>query len=159
MDWLPLFRILAKGKKTICGTPNYIALEVLFDTANGHSFEVDTWSIGVILYTLVVGHLPFQTKDVKAIYLSLIKSNLMSCCLTDLSEIMSMNSPPTELFQPLSNISFNKSLPLFLLSDQHHEIYFSPKVLFHLIFIFRFVAPHLTSVTSPKLCQMAISGD
>ncbi|KAF8630974.1 hypothetical protein AX15_002697 [Amanita polypyramis BW_CC] len=55
-------------KKTICGTPNYIAPEVLFDTVNGHSFEVDTWSTGVILYTLVVGRPPFQTKDVKAIY-------------------------------------------------------------------------------------------
>ncbi|ESK88533.1 cell cycle serine threonine-protein kinase cdc5 msd2 [Moniliophthora roreri MCA 2997] len=55
-------------KKTICGTPNYIAPEVLFDTANGHSFEVDTWSIGVIIYTLVIGRPPFQTKDVKAIY-------------------------------------------------------------------------------------------
>ncbi|KAF8122144.1 kinase-like domain-containing protein [Boletus edulis] len=55
-------------KKTICGTPNYIAPEVLFDTANGHSFEVDTWSIGVILYTLLIGRPPFQTKDVKDIY-------------------------------------------------------------------------------------------
>ncbi|KAF8068666.1 kinase-like domain-containing protein [Lyophyllum atratum] len=55
-------------KKTICGTPNYIAPEVLFDTANGHSFEVDTWSIGVILYTLCIGRPPFQTAEVKAIY-------------------------------------------------------------------------------------------
>ncbi|KAG0352680.1 Cell cycle serine/threonine-protein kinase cdc5/MSD2, partial [Gamsiella multidivaricata] len=35
-------------KKTICGTPNYIAPEILFDTGNGHSFEVDIWSVGVI---------------------------------------------------------------------------------------------------------------
>ncbi|KIM91385.1 hypothetical protein PILCRDRAFT_810665 [Piloderma croceum F 1598] len=55
-------------KKTICGTPNYIAPEVLFDTVNGHSFEVDTWSVGVILYTLIIGRPPFQTKDVKTIY-------------------------------------------------------------------------------------------
>ncbi|CAI2177724.1 13175_t:CDS:10 [Funneliformis geosporum] len=36
-------------KKTICGTPNYIAPEVLFDQMNGHSFEADVWSLGVIM--------------------------------------------------------------------------------------------------------------
>ncbi|KAL7749927.1 Cell cycle serine/threonine-protein kinase cdc5/MSD2 [Sorochytrium milnesiophthora] len=55
-------------KKTICGTPNYIAPEILFDQQKGHSFEADIWSMGVILFTMLTGKPPFQTKEIKAIY-------------------------------------------------------------------------------------------
>ncbi|GAM18995.1 hypothetical protein SAMD00019534_021700 [Acytostelium subglobosum LB1] len=54
-------------KKTICGTPNYIAPEIL-ENKNGHSYEVDVWSIGVIIYTLLVGKPPFETSDVRNTY-------------------------------------------------------------------------------------------
>jgi len=54
-------------KRTICGTPNYIAPEIL-DGKVGHSYEVDTWSLGVIIYTLLVGKPPFETPDVKTTY-------------------------------------------------------------------------------------------
>lgn len=61
-------------KYTICGTPNYIAPEVLTGKTTGHSYEVDIWSIGVMLYALLVGKPPFQSKDVSLIY-ERIKTN------------------------------------------------------------------------------------
>ncbi|KAF7237472.1 Serine/threonine-protein kinase PLK1, partial [Varanus komodoensis] len=59
-------------KKTLCGTPNYIAPEVL--GKKGHSFEVDVWSIGCIMYTLLVGKPPFETSCLKETYIR-IKNN------------------------------------------------------------------------------------
>ena len=53
-------------KKTICGTPNYIAPEVI--NSSGHSYEVDIWAIGIIIYALLVGRPPFETRDVKTTY-------------------------------------------------------------------------------------------
>lgn len=63
-------------KKSVCGTPNYIAPEIL-ESLTGHGFEADVWSFGVILYTLIIGYPPFDTSDVKATY-SLIKRNKYS---------------------------------------------------------------------------------
>jgi polo-like kinase 1 len=54
-------------KRTICGTPNYIAPEIL-EAKQGHSYEVDIWSLGVILYTMLIGKPPFETSDVKTTY-------------------------------------------------------------------------------------------
>jgi polo-like kinase 1 len=55
-------------KKTICGTPNYIAPEVLHGGEVGHSYQVDIWSLGVVLYTWIIGKPPFETTDVKTTY-------------------------------------------------------------------------------------------
>lgn len=42
---------------TACGTPGYVAPEVLQQI--GHGKPVDMWSVGVIAYTLLCGYTPF----------------------------------------------------------------------------------------------------
>lgn len=51
-----------KGEKVseIAGTPYYMAPEILLGQ---YGFEVDIWSLGVLLYILVSGYLPFYSED------------------------------------------------------------------------------------------------
>ena len=47
-----------RKRTTMCGTPNYIAPEVLAERSL-HSYEVDVWAFGVILYAMMAGSPPF----------------------------------------------------------------------------------------------------
>lgn len=59
-------------RTTLCGTPNYIAPEILSKAGSrGHDNKVDTWAMGVICYAMLVGTPPFQSKSQQEIYAKL----------------------------------------------------------------------------------------
>lgn len=49
--------------KTICGTFNYLAPEILRSRKSGYTTSVDCWSLGVTLFVMLSGRLPFPDSE------------------------------------------------------------------------------------------------
>ncbi|KAJ1402027.1 Serine/threonine-protein kinase, active site [Sesbania bispinosa] len=58
---------------TTCGTPNYIAPEVIQDKGYDGA-KADLWSCGVILFILMAGYLPFEDNNLMALYKKIFKA-------------------------------------------------------------------------------------
>jgi len=59
--------------QTACGTPGYVAPEIL--QAKGYGKEVDLWSVGVITYILMCGFPPFYNDNVPLLFESIMKAD------------------------------------------------------------------------------------
>ena len=111
-------------KRTVCGTPNYIAPEIL-EGKTGHSFEVDIWSLGVIIYTLIIGKPPFETNNVKERYKRIKSDNY------NFPENALISEPSKELIKNILILDPNKrpNLDQILVSDFFNMGISVPKLL------------------------------
>merc|ERR1711959_759908 len=69
-------KIVEPGSRTytLCGTPEYIAPEVLLN--KGHGKPVDWWTLGILIYEMIVGQPPFCDEDPMGIYQKILAGKI-----------------------------------------------------------------------------------
>jgi serine/threonine protein kinase/CRP-like cAMP-binding protein len=60
---------------TLCGTPVYMAPEMLL--SSGHGKAADAWAVGIMIYELCAGYPPFEGEDQMSTYEMIINSNVI----------------------------------------------------------------------------------
>merc|ERR1711920_193354 len=68
-------KIIEHRTYTLCGTPEYIAPEVLLN--KGHGKPVDWWTLGILIYEMIVGYPPFVDEDPMHIYQKILSGKIV----------------------------------------------------------------------------------
>ncbi|KAJ3276030.1 camp-dependent protein kinase catalytic subunit [Terramyces sp. JEL0728] len=69
-----LAKHLEKKTNSLCGTPDYVAPEILLEQF--YSFQPDWWGVGVLAFELIVGKTPFYSTSIQGTYKNIMAGKI-----------------------------------------------------------------------------------
>jgi serine/threonine protein kinase len=89
--------LTVNNRSTFCGTMEYMAPEIV--GSEKYDFSVDVWSLGILLYELIMGHSPFRSKKDRNIMVKIKihdlvfdkNKNISKECIDLINRLLDMN--------------------------------------------------------------------
>ena len=114
---------------SICGTYNYMAPEIFQNNGKGYSYEVDIWSVGIIMYQLLTGKLIFEGKSSLEIQNNILKFKTENLDVSGLSIVAADLIKQILVKDPKQRPGINQIIYHYFFHDIEFPKYINPEIL------------------------------
>jgi len=116
-------------RHTICGTCSYMAPEIFENNGKGYSFEVDIWSVGIIMYQFLTGKLPFDGKNNEEIQKNILAFQPENLNVSGLSQVAADLIKQILVKNPKKRPGINQIIYHYFFHDTEFPKYITPETL------------------------------